>query len=332
MTAIQDYLIEQLKQRLGDQLLLAEELTRMLHMSKGNVYRKLRGEIQFTLDETVEIARYFGISLDQCLHNGLNGSGRVVFDYSLVPVQEYTPLLFLKKIMQDLEGVMALPQPTMRYATNEIPIFHSLICRNLLAFKLYVWSRTNWKLPELLSANFCPARMYEQYPEMEMLRARAYELYQRFPSVEYWPRSVLLNILNQIQYYERANLFDDPKMPKTLYQELLVMLESREALAAAGHKGKVQGQENGATFEIYLNEIAFTNNIVLIYKEAQPFAAYATMDNPNFISTSSQTFCQRMHEWVQQIENCSFSTATEQHRLSLFGGMKKQVVKLLENN
>lgn len=301
---------------------LVSELMPLLQLSKANTYKKMNGEVLFSAAEIITLARHFGISLDGYIQHGQGDFGKVMFDYSLPQHQPRTPLLFLEKIMRDLENVARIPNPKIRYASNEVPIFHSLQCRNLLAFKLYVWSRTNWQLPEMLHSAFNPDEFYERWPRLEMLRQESYHLYQQIPTVEYWPRPILNNILNQIRYYTTANLFQNPQMPATLLGELLEMVESREKMAAEGHKGQMPDGRRAAGFDLYLNEIAFTNNIVLIYKGDEPNSLYATMDNPNFVRSTAPDFCQRMHQWVNQIEECSFPLKNEQHRISLFSDLK----------
>ncbi|MFN0216154.1 MAG: hypothetical protein ACKVT2_17995, partial [Saprospiraceae bacterium] len=124
----------------------------------------------FSGEEIVVLARHFGISLDQHIHNGHRDYDKISFDYSLPQHQARTPLQFLEKIRNDMERTVQLPEPKIRYASNEVPIFHSVMCRNLLAFKLYVWSRTNWKLPEMLHSAFNPDEIYERWPELEEQR------------------------------------------------------------------------------------------------------------------------------------------------------------------
>lgn len=326
-TEFHRYLFEQIKRSAKPETLLAQELMALLRRSKANTYKKMSGEVMLSAEETVAIARHFGISLDQYVHSGHGDFDKLSFDYSLPQHQPRSPAGFLEKVRRDLERVAQIPQVRMLYASNEVPLFHSLVCRNLTAFKLYVWSRTNWRLPEMLNAPFDPDDFYARWPEVEEHRHITAELYQRIPSKEYWPRSVAGNILNQIRYYADARLFKDPKMPALLCTELHEMLESRAQMAAQGNKGSLPDGEAAAPFDLYLNEIAYTNNIVLICSATQPLAVYTTVDNPNFLRSTDTVFCKHMSHWVQQIEDCSYHCSNEQHRLSLFGDLQKQVLE-----
>ena len=61
---------------------LAGYLADTLCMGKEAVYRRLRGEVSFTLEEVALISRRLGISIDQIIGNHL--SDRVTFDLNLL--------------------------------------------------------------------------------------------------------------------------------------------------------------------------------------------------------------------------------------------------------
>lgn len=328
LTEFHRYLFEHIRRNAKPETVLAQELMAMLQQSKANIYKKINGKVPFSGEEIIVMARHYGISLDQHIHNGHSDFDKVSFDYSLPQHQPRTPLQFLEKIRNDMERIAQLPQPMMRYASNEVPIFHSVMSRNVLAFKLYVWSRTNWKLPELLNSAFNPDEIYERWPELEEHRQATNSLYKQIPSIEYWPRIILNNFLNQIRYYASVNLFQDPKMPALLHAELIDMLDDLEQFAKAGNKGLLPNGQKAANFQLYLNEIAFSTHIILIYNADKPAALYTTVDHPNFMRTTDVVFCGRMHQWVSQIEECSFSLSNEQHRVSLFKELKENLTKV----
>ncbi|MDO8367501.1 MAG: hypothetical protein Q7T20_11930 [Saprospiraceae bacterium] len=319
------YLFEQINRISKAETLLAEEIVELLHQSKANVYKKITGKVPFSTDEVLTIARHYGVSIDQYVHNGHGDYEKIAFDYSLPQHLANTPETFLEKIRHDIEAIARMPQSSIIYASNEIPLFHSLIYPNLLVFKLYVWCRTNWKLPEMLGKKFDAKEMYAQWPKLEEHRKAIADVYQLIPSKEYWSRSVASNILNQIRYYSEGNFFADAAMPQTLRSELLEMLDSRAEMAAQGHKGYLKDGSPTASFDLYLNEIAHTNNIILIRHGENPVAVYTTIDNPNFLRSIDPIFCQRMRQWVRQIEECSFHTSNEWHRLTLFEDLKKKI-------
>jgi len=319
------YFFEQINQITKSETLLAEEIVSLLRQSKANVYKKITGKVPFSTDEVLAIARHYGISIDQYVHAGHGNYKKIAFDYSLPEHLANTPETFLEKIRCDVEAAVRMPQPSIIYASNELPLFHSLICPNLLAFKLFVWCRTNWKMPEIQGKKFDAEAMYAQWPKLEEHRRAIAEIYQRIPSKEYWSRSVVSSVLNQIRYYSDGNLFADTTMPRTLHKELWEMLDNCAKMAEQGYMDYLEDGTPAAQFDLYLNEVAYTNNFILIRQNKHPVAVYATMDNPNFLRSIDPIFCHRMRQWARQIEECSFHTSNELHRLNLFEDLKKKI-------
>ncbi len=317
-----DLLLTEIRGLVPEEVNMVAVLMQLLGASKSNIYKKLKGKVAFSADETLTIARHFGISLDRFAYAANGDYHKVSLDYSITQHQAGTPATFVRKLRHDLERILQLPQPSILYATNEVPIFHSLTCPNLLAFKLYVWSRSNWQIPGMMHHPFDPEAFYRQWPEVESERKTILSLNQQVPTKEYWPRLVLSNILNQIQYYTKAKLFQDPQTPVLLHEELGQMLDICENQAMTGTKNAFDPSAPVASYELYLNEIAYTNNVVLIQSQEQPAAVYITVDNPNFLRSTDPVFCQRMRQWIGQIEICSFPTSAEQHRMSLFGDLR----------
>ncbi|MBL7827480.1 MAG: hypothetical protein JNJ57_12660 [Saprospiraceae bacterium] len=324
-TELNNYLIQEIRKSIAPDQNVAEILSELLHQSKANIYNKINGNSPFSSEETITIVRTFNISLDRYALNVPNMFQKVVFDYSFPIHTPTSPTTFLEKILTDLEQITLIPQANIAYASNEIPIFHSLVCPHTLAFKLYVWARSNWELPFYKDKKFDSESFYREWPAIEEMRKEAAHLYSQIPSKEYWTRNVIDNILNQIRYYENNQLFLDDHMPQKLRKELFSMLEQREKNSGSRTKTDLSTNYTSAALDLYLNEIAYTNNIILIYQGATPIAFYATMDNPNFMKSTDPVMVQRMHHWLLQIEARSFNTVQEQSRLNLFRYLKNKI-------
>ena len=75
-------LITAMKERIPKGQNLANSLADILYMGKEAVYRRLRGEVAFTIDEVALLSKKLGISIDQIIGNHL--SNRVTFDMNLL--------------------------------------------------------------------------------------------------------------------------------------------------------------------------------------------------------------------------------------------------------
>src|SRR5690349_25120581 len=62
--SVQTRLLEQVRQRLPENITLADELAEVLSISKDSAYRRIRGETVLSLDESKKLCEYSGVSID----------------------------------------------------------------------------------------------------------------------------------------------------------------------------------------------------------------------------------------------------------------------------
>ena len=88
-------LIEAMKEKLPLKGQLADMLMDTLYIGKEAVYRRLRGEVPFTLQESALISRKLGISLDKII--GLSFKSNAMFNINIVdyddPFESYYNIL-----------------------------------------------------------------------------------------------------------------------------------------------------------------------------------------------------------------------------------------------
>ncbi len=324
----QIWFFAQIVKKNSDEKSLVRVLADILTVSQGSIYKKMRGEVILKMEEAALIARHFEISIDQYVYQ--DKPGRATFDYYPLLHHIHSPVDFLKNLCNELVGITALPKPTIWYATNEIPVFHYMPYRNLLAFKLYMWSRMSWRLPELVNTTFEPELFYKKYPQTAQYGQDLYGFYAVIPTKEYWPLHILDHTLNQIRYCTSSGLFKHADTAEVLYQELSLLLDQRLKMAEMGVKTittEAIKKQEPVLFELFFNEIAFTNNLILIVSNGQPTALYTTLDNPNFMRTTNQSVCQSMKYWMEQIEQSAIliSRTGDMHRRNMFEQIKTRI-------
>lgn len=216
--------------------------------------------------------------------------------------------------------VLNLPKPSVWYATNEVPTFHYMPHRCLLAFKLYIWSRISWALPEYARAKFSASDMYAQHPAIEQYRQEVDAFYTQVPTKEYWLLHILDHPLNQIRHCAQSRFFAEADMPSILLTELRAMLAANLEATLSGHK-LAQTTELGTGFDLFFNEIGYTNNVILAFSDGHPVMLFTTLDNPNFIRSADTEICQKMERWPERIERSA---------VRISGGAERQGQRLFE--
>ena len=107
----QQWLFEQIARKNPEEKSLGRELADVLTVSQGSIYKKIRGEVILKAEETILIARHFGVSIDQYLYR--DKPGRAIFDYYPLQHRLRSPPEFLRNLCHELAGIIALPNPSI---------------------------------------------------------------------------------------------------------------------------------------------------------------------------------------------------------------------------
>ena len=153
-------LIEALKEKLPPKTNLANLLMDTLYIGREAIYRRLRGEVPFTLEEAALISRKLGVSLDKIV--GVSFSANAVFDLNVVdhddPFNAYFTIL--SRYVKIFRAFQDDPTTALGTSSNTIPqtlyLKHDLLSKFRL-FKCMYQNKhiqcnhfENLKIPEKL--------------------------------------------------------------------------------------------------------------------------------------------------------------------------------------
>lgn len=132
-------LIEVMKEKIPDGVNLANTLMDILYIGKEAVYRRLRGEVPFTLNEASIISKKLGVSLDQIV--GISYTNNAMFDLNLLhysdPIKTYYKIL--DHYLELFESLRDDPTSELSTASNMIPQTYYLKYDSLSKFRLFKW-------------------------------------------------------------------------------------------------------------------------------------------------------------------------------------------------
>ena len=137
-------LIKSLKREISKGHNLSDELAEVLSLSRESVYRRLRGETPFNLDELMILRQKYNISLDS---NTTPVDGTKVEFLALfkndIDLNDY--FLNIKKRFQ---LISSHPNTVTYNAAENLPFFRQLGYKHLAAFKNFFWCRSILNKPE----------------------------------------------------------------------------------------------------------------------------------------------------------------------------------------
>lgn len=300
-------LIEAMKEKLPAKGKLADMLMDTLYIGKEAVYRRLRGEVPFTLQEAALVSRKLGISLDKII--GTSFKSNAMFDINIVdyddPFESYYNTLY--KYVSLINTMQDDPESTMGTSSNIIPqtlyLKHDLLAK----FRFFKWMYQN---KYIQCSNFdeleIPAKLLNiQKDYVDMTR--------HIHSIDYiWDSMIFQHLINDIQYFSSVHLISD-EAKKQIKEELFLLTDEMEELATRGKT------KDGNTVRIYVSHINFeatysyveTNSLQLSLIRVYSINSLTTLDHEIFHS---------LKEWIQSLKKFStlISESGEMQRIHFF--------------
>lgn len=300
-------LIEAMKEKLPLKGQLADMLMDTLYIGKEAVYRRLRGEVPFTLQESALISRKLGISLDKII--GLSFKSNAMFNINIVdyddPFESYYNIL--EKYVSLINTMPDDPNSVMGTSANIIPQTLYLKHELLAKFRLFKWMYQN---------KYIDCKSFEELdipPKLVNIQKDYVAMTRHIHSIDYiWDNMIFQHLINDIQYFASIHLISD-ETKEEIKNELFLLADELEELAINGKTA------DGNRVRIYVSNINFeatysyvdTNNLQLSLIRIYSINSITTMDN--------EIFC-TLKEWIQSLKKFStlISESGEMQRIQFF--------------
>ena len=279
----------------------------ILYIGKEAIYRRLRGEVPFTLAEAAVISRKLGISLDKMI--GVSFRDNAVFDMNIVssekPFEAYYSIL--EKQVDLFRSVKEDETSEIGTSSNIIPQTLSLKYNMLSKFRLFKWMYQNENIKcKHFEEMEIPQKMVEKQKEYS-------DLVSHIHSVDYiWDNMIFSHLVNDIQYFCSIHLITDEDKDM-LKEELFLLIDEMEELSARG-KSKA-----GNDVKIYISNINFEATYSYLDTSSTQLSLIRIY-SINSITTQDQEMFRGLKEWIQSLKKFStlISESGEMQRIQFF--------------
>jgi Helix-turn-helix len=311
--SIQSAFLEQIRNRIPENIAFADELAELLNISRDSAYRRIRGETVLSLEEVKKLHDRYGVSLDAIL----SPSSNMALFHHRALTTDYTLERWLNSVGKNLELVNSFEGKEMMYAAKDIPIFHYFRLPALSEFKMFFWLKTVIKDPvysqQLFHPNVVPR-------ELLAAGARVWSLYATVPSTEIWSDQVITDTLKQIEFYRECGFFTDNRQAVLLCDQLIELIGLVREEAADGRK------KEGAAYQLYENDILTADNTVFARMDAQR-VVYINYNTLNLLTTLQESFCEKTEQYLKNLVKNStlISSTAEKERSKFFNKMKERI-------
>jgi len=302
----QELLLKEIRNKIGDKS-LNDELANVLKISYDAAHRRTSVKSKFSLEESLQLAKFYNISLDRFLENSDN-----LLVKKTKAVNKTEDLhSFFDNTLDILSSIQFSEDSVIYYSAKDIPFFYTVSDTLLSRFKIYVWMNLlNSKQVFIPFQDFQPQQFNSK---TQILR----EIYEEQNVIELWNDMTISSILLQISFYFEIGLLKKEDAVNILSEldDLIHYIENKT--------------ETNPRFQIYQNELVHLSNDIFINNGQQSTLAIPCNMFGYLLMNDSKTCKETLNYFEHQIKNCkSLNTAGNRDRKLFFNRMYQQIDNL----
>jgi len=305
-TMYQERLLKEIRKKIGEKS-LNDEIANILNISYDAAHRRTSLKAKFSLEEALELAKYFQISLDQ-----FQTSDRQIIVRKTSVVTETEDLkAFFQNNLNVFENLPLSKGMTIYYSAKDIPFFYTLSDSMLSRFKVYVWMN-------LLNSKqvFIPFMQFSP-PDFKLDTKELRKKYEEQNVIELWNNSTISSILQQILFYSETGHLKQS-------EALIILNELTELIQYIEEK-----TENNLKFQLYENELMHLSNDIFFHHPQQSLFAIPTNMFGYILINDEKTCTETLNYFEHQIKNSkSMNTSGNRDRKIFFNRMYTQIEDL----
>jgi hypothetical protein len=317
--------INKVKELLGPQYSLVDELADLLQVSTDSAYRRIRGDTMLSIDEVIVLCNHFKISFD--MFSNLSGDS-VTFKYNPIFSQEINIVKYFNSLLGDLEAINKTNNKQAIWVAIDIPIFHHFKFPELAAFKFFYWLKSVSNVKSLEGKKFDPTLLSKELLETGKL---ILEEYNKFPSIEILSDGIADGILKQIEYCWQSGEFTSKEQALFICDQLNDEINHLKYQAELSCKffDDTQKDLHENNFQVYYSEIELGNNTILVNIE-NSLSVYLSHHTYNSLTTQNVPFCNETKQWIDQLirKSTLISGVSEKQRHQYFKKIFKKIEAL----
>lgn len=291
-------------------------LSDILCLGREAIYRRLRGEVKFSLEEVSLIALKLDISIDSLL--GVRSKEKSVIELNFLEtdnnfvkkyhdkIKEY---IHLFNTMNDKYGDISILS-----AYDKLPYTLYLHHKNLAKFRLYKWAYQMNAIKGIHFKDFILPKEIEQSQVEFISCLRKVQEYSIILSP-----NIFASFAKDIRYFKTLNLIDDKDL-STLKEELNAILDEGEAFSITGKFGST------SSMKLYISDLDFSYSNML-FKFGRSHFTYINVFDLGGIESQNETLCKYQANWINSLKRysklISGSNEIERHK---FFEQQRQIV------
>lgn len=305
-------LIISIKEALPPQIKVATYLMDLLSIGREAVYRRIRGDVSFDLEELSVISKALSISIDDVL--GKNDT-TALFSINMIQEESFfeqycNSLIFYTDIFSRMKMYSG---SQVQGANNELPFSFYLSYEKIAKFYLYKWVyQLQTSKPTVpFSEFYLPQRV------IDLNKKYISESNSSCHTTSILSQNVLSSFLNTVKYFYKLNLLNNQDI-EDIKNELLCMLERLESMSISGV------WMDDFEFNFYISNIDF--DTTYSYMQCPEFElSTIRVFSINVVRSFTPEICQANKKWIESLKRYStlISKSGDLYRTEFFNNQRK---------
>jgi len=315
---LQDNLIATIRERIPEGKNLTSYLSEKLILGRESVYRRLRGEINFTFDEIATLSLDLGFSLDNVI--GYKKDENALFNIHMLQKSDYFDI-YINKMLEYGRMFREMgkhPDTKARVSVNTMPYFFHIKYKNLSRFRIYKWLHQNQKIGtnDPFSSFNLPEKILDAHKVF-------YQDTLQIPDITIiMDNNIFWSAAKDIEYFFKRGLLSEDDV-KLLQDELYDMINLLEQMTTEGVT------KSGTKISIYVSAVDLEASYLHFESGGVQFSQVRIF-SISAIDSHNEGLCKIQKEWIESLKKYSvlISQSGEMQRFEYLNKQREHVGKI----
>lgn len=316
---IHEKLIDSIKLHTPDGENAVDLLTGIIPLSKEAAYRRLRGEIQFTLAEAVRISEKFNLSLDEMAE--IDKKDTYLFDIKQFfigePFEKYCDLLY--SVLSTYKQLKEDPNAMCYFAGHILPPPFYFKYKIISKYSFFKW------LYQISYLSGDAKRLQDvSVPEKVLkIQQELYEESLQIPACFVIGDDIIMSLVNDINYFAAIDLLTPDEVIK-LKNDIFLMLDDIEKITI-----NTCFLKTGKKVSVYISDAYFYGNYSYI-AGTQFQASTIYLYGINQLNCIDPVICENQKLWIESLITYStlISGSGKLHGTTFFNQQRELLSKI----
>ena len=317
-----DNLLEALEQKVPKKSELVNIVTDILMIEKESAYRRLRGEIPFTLNEAGTLAARMDISMDELVYKDRVRDSKIA--YVALPIHTSSDNYnfdSLRQLVEIMKEVSQHPDSEHGMALNMLPAVSYMHLKNLIRFFVFKWSHS-YGMPETYK-HFSETKLSEEGENLRRELAKCYADIGHTLCIA--DVKIVENIIRDIRYYMNIRLITTDEV-SLVVADLMSMLDDMQKVTQYG-----KFPSTGNKFDIYLSDITISASYNYAAGGHSAVSGLTSFVFQTALSTQKETYL-KIKDWVYYLRRMStlVTIVGVKERVAFFDRQRRMLDELVQ--